>query len=83
MKDIFEIIRSQDLEGLKKFLEQYPRGLDVATEDGVWALHAVMDQGDLDMARFVTEYGIINMNLLDRQGNTVLHHGVRSEIWSW
>lgn len=78
MKDIFEIIRSQDLEGLKKFLEQYPRGLDVETEDGVWALHAVMDQGDLDMARFVTEYGIINMNLLDRQGNTVLHHGVRS-----
>ncbi len=78
MKDIFEIIRARDLEALKDFLEEYPRGLDVETPEGVWALHEVMAQGDLPMARFVTEYGIVNLNLTDRRGNTVLHYAVRS-----
>jgi len=78
MKDLFEIIREQDLDALKEFLVDYPRGLDVQTEDGVWALHEVMAQGNLEMAKYVTEYAIVNMNLIDRQGNTVLHHGVRS-----
>ena len=78
MKDLFQIIREQDLDALKEFLVDYPRGLDVQTEDGVWALHEVMSQGGLEMAKYVTEYAIVNMNLIDRQGNTVLHHGVKS-----
>lgn len=78
MKDIFEIIRAQDLNALKEFLVEFPRGLDVETEDGVWALHEVMVQGSLEMVKYVTEYAIVNMNLTDRQGNTVLHYGVRS-----
>ncbi|MCM1542053.1 MAG: family 43 glycosylhydrolase [Blautia sp.] len=78
MKDLFEMIRTQDLDALKEFLAEYPRGLDVETEDGVWALHQVMAQGGLEMAKYVTEYAIVNMNLIDRQGNTVLHHGVKS-----
>lgn len=77
-KDIFEIIRAKDLNALKDFLVEFPRGLDVETEDGVWALHEVMAQGDPEMVKYVTEYGIVNMNLTDRQGNTVLHYGVRS-----
>ena len=78
MKDLFEMIREQDLDALKEFLVEYPRGMDVQTEDGVWALHEVMAQGNLEMAKYVTEYAIVNMNLIDRQGNTVLHHGVKS-----
>lgn len=78
MKDLFEMIREQDLDALKEFLVEYPRGMDVQTEDGVWALHEVMAQGGLEMAKYVTEYAIVNMNLIDRQGNTVLHHGVKS-----
>lgn len=78
MKDLFEIIRTQDLDALKEFLVEYPRGLDVETEDGVWALLEVMAKGGLEMAKYVTEYAIVNMNLIDRQGNTVLHHGVKS-----
>lgn len=78
MKDLFEMIGSQDLDSLKEFLIDYPRGLDVETEDGVWALHEVMAYGGLEMAKYVTEYAIVNMNLIDRQGNTVLHYGVKS-----
>ena len=79
MKNLFEIIKKQDLDALKEFLVEYPRGMDVETEDGVWALHEVMAQGNLEMAKYVTEYAIVNMNLIDRQGNTVLHHGVLSK----
>ncbi|MCM1063062.1 MAG: family 43 glycosylhydrolase [Eubacterium sp.] len=78
MKDLFKMIRTQNLDALKGFLVEYPRGLDVETEDGVWALHEVMAHGGLEMARYVTEYAIVNMNLIDRQGNTVLHYGVKS-----
>lgn len=78
MKDVFEIIRAQDLNALKEFLAEFPRGLDVETEDGVWALHEVMAQGNPEMVKYVTEYAIVNMNLTDRQGNTVLHYGVGS-----
>lgn len=78
IKDVFEIIRAQDLNALKDFLVEFPRGLDVETEDGVWALHEVMAQGNPEMVKYVTEYAIVNMNLTDRQGNTVLHYGVRS-----
>lgn len=78
MKDLFEMIRTRDLDALKEFLVEYPRGLDVQTEEGVWALHEVMEHGGLEMAKYVTEYAIVNMNLIDRQGNTVLHHSVRS-----
>ena len=78
MKDVFEIIRAQDLNALKEFLAEFPRGLDAETEDGVWALHEVMAQGNPEMVKYVTEYAIVNMNLTDRQGNTVLHYGVGS-----
>ncbi|MCM1190513.1 MAG: family 43 glycosylhydrolase [bacterium] len=78
MKDLFEIIRARDLDALKEFLVEYPRGMDVQTASGVWALHEVMAQGDLKMAKYVTEYAIVNLNLLDREGNTVLHYGVDS-----
>lgn len=78
MKDLFEMIRTRDLEALKEFLVEHPRGLDVETEEGVWALHEVMAHGGLEMAKYVTEYAIVNMNLIDRQGNTVLHHGVKA-----
>ncbi len=78
MENIFEIIKARNLEALQAFLEEYPRGMDVETQDGVWALHEVMRQGDLAMAQFVVEYAIVNLNLLDREGNTVLHYGVES-----
>lgn len=78
MKNIFEIIKARDLNALKAFLVQFPRGLDVEAEDGAWALQEVMRQGSLEMARFVVEYGIVNLNLIDREGNTVLHYGVES-----
>lgn len=78
MKNVFEIIRAQDLNALKEFLAEFPRGLDAETEGGVWALHEVMAQGNPEMVKYVTEYAIVNMNLTDRQGNTVLHYGVRS-----
>ena len=55
MKNLFEIIKKQDLDALKEFLVEYPRGMDVETEDGVWALHEVMAQGNLEMAKYVTE----------------------------
>lgn len=78
MSDIFEIIREKDLDALKALLVEHPRALDVEAEDGAWALHEVMRQGSLEMARFVVEYGIVNLNLVDRIGNTVLHYGVES-----
>ncbi len=78
MQDIFEIIREQDLKALEDFLEEHPRGMDVKTGEGVWALHEVMRQGNLAMAQYVVEYAIVNLNLLDEQGNTVLHYGVES-----
>ena len=72
---IFEMIRKKDLNALKALLVEYPRALD-AEEDGVWALHEVIRQGSLEMARYVVEYGIVNLNLIDRVGNTVMHYGV-------
>lgn len=78
MRDLFEIIDTHDLEALKELLAEQPKGLDVETEDGVWALHVVMARGGLEMAKYVTEYSFVNMNLTDREGNTVLHYGVRS-----
>ena len=79
MNEVFEIIRKRNLDALKAFLVEYPRGLDAETEDGVWALHEVMRVGCLEMAKFVVEYGIVNLNLVDRLGNTVLHYAVESE----
>ncbi|MCM1025044.1 MAG: family 43 glycosylhydrolase [Roseburia sp.] len=78
MQNLFEIIEAQDLEALKEFLIEYPRGMSVQTESGVWALHKVMALGNLEMAKYVTEYVIVDLNLLDREGNTVLHYGVDS-----
>ncbi len=78
MKDVFEIIKSKDLEGLKDFLAEYPRGLDVEAPDGAWAMHEVMRQGDLELAKYVVEYAIVNLNLVDRYGNTALHYAVES-----
>ncbi len=42
MRDIFEIIKKRDLDGLKEFLTEYPRGLDAEASDGAWAMHEVM-----------------------------------------
>ena len=78
MRDIFEIIKKRDLDGLKEFLTEYPRGLDAEATDGAWAMHEVMRQGGLEMAKYVVEYAIVNLNLVDRRGNTALHYGVDS-----
>lgn len=78
MKNIFDIIKKQDFAALKDFLVESPRGLDVEAEDGAWALHELMRQGNLEMVQYVVEYGIVNLNLVDKWGNTVLHYGVES-----
>jgi len=78
MKDLWEVIRTHDLAGLKAFLVEHPRGLDVEAPDGAWAMQEVMRQGDLEMAEYVVEYAIVNLNLVDRMGNTALHYAVES-----
>lgn len=78
MREIFEMIRAQKLDALKALLAKQPRALDAVTADGICALHEVMRQGNLELVQFVVEYGIVNLNLLDRMGNTVLHYGVES-----
>lgn len=78
MEDIFTILKRQDLIDLKEFLTEHPRGMDVQAEDGAWALHEAMRQGNLEIAKFVVEYAIVNLNLIDRRGRTALHYGVES-----
>ena len=78
MKTIFEFIAAGDTKKLQEFLDREPRGMDVMDEAGAWALHRVMESGNLEMAEFVVEYAIVNLNLTDRAGNTVLHYGVKS-----
>ena len=78
MKTIFEFIAAGDTKKLQEFLDREPRGMDVTDEAGAWALHRVMESGNLEMAEFVVEYAIVNLNLTDRAGNTVLHYGVKS-----
>lgn len=78
MTDIISIIRAGKLEALKEFMVENPRGMNVQTQEGVWALQEIMRRGDLEMAQFAVEYTIVNLNLVDRAGNTVLHYGVES-----
>lgn len=78
MGNVFDLISNIDLEGLKKYLEENPKGLEVQNEDGVWALDEVMRQGDINIVRYVVEYSFVNMNLVDRKGNTILHYAVES-----
>jgi len=78
MDNIFEILKAHDLEGLKAFLTEYPRGMDVQAPDGAWALHEAMRQGDFDVAKYIVEYAIVNLNLTDSRGRTALHYGVES-----
>lgn len=78
MEDIVSIIRTGNLAALKEFLVENPRGMNVQTQEGVWALQEIMRRGDLEMAQFAVEYTIVNLNLTDRAGNTVLHYGVES-----
>ena len=78
MEEIFQIIAAGDTGKLREFLDKEPRGMDAVDEAGAWALHRVMESGKLEMAKFVVEYAIVNLNLTDRIGNTVLHYGVKS-----
>lgn len=78
MRDVLEIIKDGDLNELKAFLVEYPRGMDVEAPDGAWAMHEVMRRGNFEMAKYVVEYAIVNLNLVDARGNTALHYGVES-----
>lgn len=78
MTDIISIIRAGKLEALKEFMVENPRGMNVQSEEGVWALQEIMRRGDMEMAQFAVEYTIVNLNLVDGAGNTVLHYGVES-----
>ncbi len=78
MEDIFAVIREGRLETLREFMVEHPRGMNVQTQEGVWALQEILRRGDFEMARFAVEYTIVNLNLIDRAGNTVLHYGVES-----
>ena len=47
MKTIFEFIAAGDTKKLQEFLDREPRGMDVMDEAGAWALHRVMESGNL------------------------------------
>lgn len=75
---VIDLIRSQDLEGLKSRLEKEIRALDTRTEEGVWAVHEAIRVGNLEMVKYIMEYAIVNPNLRDEKGNQALHYGVES-----
>lgn len=76
--DVIDLIRSQDVPGLKDHLKKASRALDVKTEEGVWAFHEAIRLGNPEMIKFIIEYAIINPNLRDDEGNQALHYGVCS-----
>lgn len=53
MKRIFEIIAAGDTKKLQEFLDREPRGMDVMDGAGAWALHQVMESGNLEMANLL------------------------------
>lgn len=77
-ENIFAILESQNIQRLKAYIERCPRGMEAENEDGVWALHTAMAQGNPELARYVAEYVIVTLDRLDGEGNSALHYGVRS-----
>lgn len=75
---VIDLIRNEDLEGLKGLLEKEIRALDTKTEEGVWAVHEAIRLGNLEMVKYIMEYAIVNPNLRDEKGNQALHYGVES-----
>lgn len=78
MKNIFEIVESQDLNTLKQYIFQNPKALGEENEAGVPALHLLVEMGDLESVKFSIEYSIVNPCIVDKSGNTILHCGVKS-----
>lgn len=77
-KECFRMIQKQDIAALKQQIQMNPKIMAEANDEGIPAIHIAMETGNLEMAKFIIEYSIVNPCLLDKEGNTILHSAVKS-----
>lgn len=75
---IFDVIQAQDMLTLRECIKANPKVMSEENGEGVPAIHLLMEMGNLELAKYVIEYSIVNPCLLDKRGNTILHYAVKS-----
>ena len=75
---IFQKIQQQDIPALRRQIQINPKIMAEVNSEGIPAIHVAMETGNLEMAKYIIEYSIVNPCLLDKEGNTILHYAVKS-----
>lgn len=78
MTNFIDIIKSADLDGLKKLLKKEPRSIIEMKENGISIPYIAARTGNLDIMQYIVEYSLASFNDTDPQGRTCLHYAVES-----
>ncbi len=75
---IMEIISHNDLDRLKRLLEEDQKASEIQDENGAWMVQLAALSGNYELMKYLVEHSVTSFNLTDNQGNNTLHYGVRS-----
>lgn len=79
MNQMISLIKSQNLDEIKKILEVEPKQINLEDENGVPMSFYIARTGNLEMTKYLVEYTVASFNIGDKEHRTCLHEAVLSK----
>lgn len=73
-KDMFELVRKNDIDGIKRLINLYPKLIEEADENGVVPAFIAAKEGHFKLLKFMMEYTRVSMNIYDNKNASILHY---------
>ncbi len=77
IENLFELVKNNKIEDIKKVLQKDPALIEKAKEGGVYAIYIASEYGHFELVKYIIEYTRTSMNIWDDFHRTALHYAAK------
>ncbi len=79
MKEIQKAILSENLGRIEEILKEEPKIINETDENGILMAFLAAKTGNLEIVKYIAEYSMASMNIVDKDNKNILHYGAMSK----
>lgn len=78
MIKLHEAVLNEDLDEVKRILEEEPALIDAEDENGICMTFLAAKSGNFNIVKYIVEYSRASMNIVDKDNRNILHYAAIS-----